>query len=212
MKSITAGDTVSSSWDYQDTIRKDMVIENILNDADTDLVEHQIQQVESNEAENFRQIDDDEDDDEARNKDELEAAREAMSVSPLRTTLGVPAGHDGQSPHHHEFESSETSFARSVSCSPSDHLISSHLPSALRRPSPPSSPTLQTASSRKMNPLDPDRDAISQLRTEELPESADGYAPQSLIHTNEHRVFYCLQTHLLMRFIFVGKLTYSQAG
>ncbi|KAH9813102.1 STE/STE20/YSK protein kinase [Melampsora americana] len=142
--SMADHDTITSSWDYQNTVKPETVIENILNNADTELVEHQIQQVEENDAEMIHSSENNDDDNNSEDEDELEAAREAMSASPLRTTLGVPAGHGDIG-----LLDSETRYTPSPS-SPSVHLLGRQS-STSSGASPPASPSVATTHFRKTN-------------------------------------------------------------
>ncbi|KAG0141603.1 hypothetical protein CROQUDRAFT_663617 [Cronartium quercuum f. sp. fusiforme G11] len=165
MKTIAETDTIASSWNYQSTIRPETVIKNILNEADTELVEQQIQLVEEND---LSQLEVDVDIDVSTEEDELEAAREAMSASPLRTTLGVPAGHDGN-----DLLDSETRFARSISTSPSAYLLDVRSRSRIPGASPPGSPTLATTNSKRTNRFTLDHFAL-QTRSGDVAEVLDG--------------------------------------
>lgn len=167
--SMADHDTITSSWDYQNTIKPETVIENILNNADTELVEHQIQQVEENQAEMIQSSEkDDDDDNNSGDEDELEAAREAMSASPLRTTLGVPAGHGD-----HGSLDSENRFTKSPS-SPSVHLLGGRQSSTSLGASPPPSPSVATTHFRKTNQATLHRLALQESARETVHDVMDG--------------------------------------
>ncbi|KAA1071759.1 hypothetical protein PGT21_018534 [Puccinia graminis f. sp. tritici] len=130
-------DTVVSAWDYQETMKHaEEVYENIINDADQDLVENQIKQLEETQ-EGFlrpeliygRETLGDEDGDE---EEELEEAQKAMEASPLRMTHGVPAGCEDDPDHF---------FTQSASTSPTDHYQAPRMNTFTR--SIPTSPTLE---------------------------------------------------------------------
>jgi hypothetical protein len=130
-------DTVVSAWDYQETMKHaEEVYENIINDADQDLVENQIKQLEETQ-EGFlrpeliygRETLEGEDGDE---EEELEEAQKAMEASPLRMTHGVPAGCEDDPDHF---------FTQSASTSPTDHYQAPRMNTFSR--SIPTSPTLE---------------------------------------------------------------------
>ncbi|KNZ63966.1 STE/STE20/YSK protein kinase [Puccinia sorghi] len=134
--------TMTSAWNYQDTLKHaEEVYENIINEADQDLVENQIKQIE--EAQLF-QIDQaytrgkgfSSGESEEEEEDELEEAQKAMEASPLRMTHGVPAGCEDL-----ELYETDNIFARSPQTSPTEHRYEPSRLSQFRRPIP-SSPTL----------------------------------------------------------------------
>ncbi|KAI9627177.1 hypothetical protein H4Q26_017495 [Puccinia striiformis f. sp. tritici PST-130] len=135
-------DTMISAWNYQDTLRQaEEVYENIINEADQDMVDHQIKQLEETQEGLLRsdrvygrastEVEFGDED------DELEEAQKAMEASPLRMTHGVPAGCDDL-----ELYDAEHMFTRSASTSPTDHHHQISRLSKFSR-SIPSSPTLE---------------------------------------------------------------------
>lgn len=136
VKSSFLNDSTVSSWNYSNTVNVDEVYENIINEVDQELVDHQIKQLESEEQELLISHEAerlsgryDQDEDEG---DELEEAQKAMELSPLRMTHGVPAGCD-------DLDSDQSCFSTSPSTSPINHL---NRQTAFDR-SIPTSPTLE---------------------------------------------------------------------
>ncbi|MBW0548967.1 hypothetical protein O181_088682 [Austropuccinia psidii MF-1] len=134
-KTSNPNDTIISEWKYDNTLNPVEVYENIINNADNELVEHQIQQFEGNSTQILQNTSQDSDGE--ADQDELEEAQKAMSASPLRTTLGVPAGCNET-----DFFENEINFT-SKSQSPSDHIQNVHQNFNFENQSVPSSPTLE---------------------------------------------------------------------
>ena len=171
---------MASAWNYQDTLKHaEEVYENIINDADQDLVENQIKQIEETQ---LFQVDQaytrgkgfssrEFEEEEAEEEDELEEAQKAMEASPLRMTHGVPAGCEDL-----ELYEADNIFARSRETSPSDHRYEPSRLSQFRRQIP-SSPTLAIhnlpAAQRPF--LNPSVSALHSHRAQPVP-SSETYA------------------------------------